>query len=253
MQEKKNYMKRKIAYGCLWEAGSKKTLNEDTLLLRTIKTRNGSLLVGCICDGMGGVGNGECASGYVAEQLEKWILKECFPAIKRNGKSVVIRGKGLRFFTKINKELFYYMRSKKIPLGTTASVLILYEKRGYIFHIGDSRIYGFFSYPVLKAVFRTKLFTKDHRKGANVLTRCLGLTPEGKVDFYQFKIPKGQCGFLLCSDGFYRMLEKSLKKRLSPKLLTSNGEIEKRLLEIAKRLMQKGEADNLSALYIRIK
>lgn len=245
-------MKRTIAYGYVWEAGNKKAVNEDSLFLRSIKTKNGSLVVGCICDGMGGVGNGELASGYVAEQLERWVLNECFPAIKRGGKAAVIKGKGLRFFKKINKDLFYHMKTKRFPLGTTASVLILYEKKGYLFHIGDSRIYGFFSYPLFKDAAYRKQFTKDHRKEKNVLTRCLGLTPDGKVDFYQFKIPKGECGFLLCSDGFYRQLDKGVKTHLAPGRLKNNAEIEKRLKEIAGRVIQKGEKDNVSALYLKV-
>ncbi|MBQ7066299.1 MAG: serine/threonine-protein phosphatase [Lachnospiraceae bacterium] len=245
-------MKGKIAYGYVWETGNKKAVNEDSLLLRTIKTKNGSLVVGCICDGMGGIGNGELASGYVAEQLEQWVLNECLPAIRRGGTAVVIKGKGMRFFKKVNKELFYHMKTKRFPLGTTASVLILYEKKGYIFHIGDSRIYGFFSYLFFKGISLSRQFTKDHRKKTNVLTRCLGLTPDGRVDFYQFQIPKGESGFLLCSDGFYRQFDKGLKKYLAPARLKSNAEIEKRLKEIVKRLIQKGERDNVSALYVKV-
>lgn len=245
-------MKRKIIYGYVWEAGAVKNVNEDSMLFRTIKTRNGSLAAGCICDGMGGVGNGEAASGYVAEQLERWLVSECLSAIRRSKSPIVIKGKGLRFFSKMNKTLFEYMKIKGIPMGTTASSLLLYERKGYVFHIGDSRIYRFFSYPFLKKQVRIKQLTKDHKKDAHTLTKCLGLTPDGRADFYQFTIPRGECGFLLCSDGFYRRLDKGQKKCLSPKLLRDGRTIEKRLKEMAERSMRKGEKDNISALYIKV-
>lgn len=242
----------KIAYGYVWENGRKKPVNEDSLLFRTVKTKNGHLVVACICDGMGGVGHGELASGYVTEQLERWIFCECIPAMKRGGSMSVIKGKAVRFFCRLNQELFYFMRQQHIPLGTTASMLLLYEKKGYIFHIGDSRIYGFYPYPFLKSAAFEKQYTKDHKKEENVLTRCLGMTPEGEVDVCQFRLPKGECGFLLCTDGFYKKLNKKEKRCLAPGHFKSNRELERHLREIAKRLMDKGETDNISALYLKL-
>lgn len=245
-------MNRKIVYGYVWEAGTHKQINEDSLFFRTVKTKNGSLLIGCICDGMGGIGNGENASGYAVEQLERWIFKEFIPTIRRSKSNAVIRGKGVRLFQKINRELFRHMKLKKIPLGTTASLLILYEGKGYVFHIGDSRIYRFHSIPFLKKAVLVKRLTKDHKKDDSTLTRCLGLNPKGEPDFFRFSILKGSCGFLLCSDGFYRNLEKEQLKCLSPKLLKDGKNIQKRLWEIAERMKKKGERDNLSALYIKL-
>lgn len=245
-------MNRKIVYGYVWEAGNVKQINEDSLLLRTIKTKNGSLLIGCICDGMGGIGNGETASGYVVEQLEKWFLQECLWAVERSKSQIVIKGKVFRFFQKINRKLFEHMKLKAVPLGTTASLLFLFEDRGYIFHIGDSRIYQFCSCPLLKKTAFIRQLTKDHKKDESTLTRCVGLTPEWKPDFNCFRIRKGSCGFLLCSDGFYRRLEQKQLKCLSPKLLKDDRHIERRLKEIAERIKKGGEQDNLSALYIKL-
>lgn len=245
-------MKRNIIYGCTWEKGQVKVVNEDSLFLRTIKTRNGNLVAACICDGMGGIGNGEIASGYVLEQLEQWLFEECLSALRRSRKGRVIKGKGIRFFQRINRELFEYMKRKRIPLGTTASILILYEKWGYIFHIGDSRIYCLYSCPVMKRASLVKVLTKDHKKEESTLTRCLGLNPEGKPDVSRFRIPKKNCGFLLCSDGFYRKMEKHQLKQLAPGLLKSEKDIEKRLEEMGKRMEKKGEKDNWSALYVKV-
>ncbi|MBD5545263.1 MAG: serine/threonine-protein phosphatase [Lachnospiraceae bacterium] len=245
-------MNRKIVYGYVWETGTVKKSNEDSLLLRTVKTKNGSLLMGCICDGMGGIGNGETASGYIAEQLEKWLFQECLPAIKRSKSPIVIKGKGFRFFQKVNRQLFEHMRQKAVPLGTTASLLILFGDWGYLFHIGDSRIYRLGSYPLLKKSVFVKQLTKDHKKDESTLTRCLGLTPKWEPDFFRFRIGKGPCGFLLCSDGFYRKLEQKQLQYLSPKLLKDGRHIERRLKEIAERIKKKGEPDNLSALYIKL-
>lgn len=245
-------MNRKIVYGYAWEAGKVKEVNEDSLLLRTVKTKNGSLLIGCICDGMGGIGNGEIASGYAVEQLEKWFLQEFLWAVGRSKSRIVVKGKVFRIFQKMNRKLFEHMKIKAVPLRTTVSLLVLFEGRGYMYHIGDSRIYEFCAYPVLKKPVLIRRLTKDHKKDESTLTRCLGLTPDWKPDFHCFRIRKGACGFLLCSDGFYRKLEEKQLKCLSPKLLKDGRQIERRLKEMAERNMKRGEPDNLSALYIKL-
>ena len=63
----------KTAY--LWEKGECET-NEDSLVLQQVETRVGTVTLAAVCDGVGGLKEGETASGYMAEMLIVWFYKE---------------------------------------------------------------------------------------------------------------------------------------------------------------------------------
>lgn len=241
-------------FSYVWEKGRHKTINEDTLLVRSIHTAKGELIMACVCDGMGGLEYGQNASGYAAEELEKWFVKELMPSLEKGAKGATIRNKGIRIFEKINQVLFLYMRQKKVLLGTTASLLILFGKRYYCFHIGDSRVYKLKSSSSGRAYKNIRQITKDHKKEQHILNRCIGLNHDGKPDFYTGVISdNGRIGFLICSDGFTHIFsQKDIKKAFNPGEIKSEATIKKRLLEITNRSIERGEKDNITAVYIRL-
>ena len=70
-----------------------------------------------------------------------------------------------------------------------------------ITHLGDSRIYGVNTH--------LKIFTDDHNDPIqrNMLTKCLGLDRLSIEDFYEKKIENSPSRILLCTDGFYHVME----------------------------------------------
>lgn len=252
---KKNSSKKSgfypVEYAYIWEKGPVKEVNEDSIFVRSVNTSGGELVIACVCDGMGGIGNGEIASGYAVEKFEKWFLNELIPTIGRTSKKVVIIGKGIRIFRQVNEELFAHMKTNNVALGTTASMLILFQKHFYLFHIGDSRIYEIRNrilFPEKTAILQ---LTRDHSVNEHTLTRCLGLNASGTPDVLFGKI-KSNGEYLLCSDGFRHIFsKKELSKILSPNQMSSEKVMKKRLLEIATRSMKKGERDNISAILLK--
>lgn len=80
------------------------------------------------------------------------------------------------------------------------------EKKIKFLNIGDSRIYNF------TKTYLEKI-TQDHSLGEknNILTKFLGSNQLKKSDFQLNTLNEGE-GFLLCTDGFYQLMENNLKK-----------------------------------------
>lgn len=240
-----------------WEKGNVRPINEDSLLLLQSLTVRGRVLLAAVCDGMGGMEQGECASGYLTEELITWYYDSLIPAVGKKKPIWVIRRSFQRKLYQICRRMEVYGNSHEIALGTTMSVLVLWEKRYLIWHLGDCRIY----YLTEKKGFirgtagrKIALLTRDHNEDLSKLTKCVGsFVPYFVPDFVTGIIPREGI-FLLCSDGFWHLIrEEEMEQVLSLKELTDEKQIEKRLQELGKAAIRRGERDNISALCVCIK
>ena len=142
-------------------------MNEDSLTLQQVMTARGRVWMMAVSDGIGGLSQGEIASGYILEKLVENFYAQMV--------SLVARGKGqkplekslLRCFYSMNGELRRYASGKGISLGATVSLLFVWERRYLVFHLGDSRIY-------LIRRGKVRLLTKDHAAGGKAVTKCMG-------------------------------------------------------------------------------
>lgn len=242
-------------YGCYWNKGTTKSVNQDSIAVQSVLTRKGKVLLAVVCDGMGGMAEGEVASSYVVREIVKWFYGDCMEVLRKHGKTLGYQGKlrksGFRLFYKMNQTLCEYGKSSKKPLGTTASILIAWGCRYTIFHIGDSRIF--------KCDKHVIQLTQDHAFNEKTLTRCVGVEGSGKPDFITGKCRKN-AAFLLCSDGFRHFYtEQDFERVLEPinQIPEFDPEekrirLESRLRELGERAMKRGENDNMSAIYIHI-
>lgn len=231
--------------GVYWCRGRAAKSNQDTLLLQQVLTRRGRVLMAAVCDGMGGVSQGESAAGYVAERLQEWFYTEFLWMFAAKKRSWVIRRSLDRLVWHMQQQMRRYGREEELSLGTTMTVLLIWEKEWLLWHLGDSRVYRL-------RRGRMEQLTTDHVVGAGKLTKCVGsfgdFVPEHKVG-----VPRAGEGFLLCSDGFRRQVtEEELRDVLSPTQQRDEAQIERRLKEIGEACMKRGERDNLSAVYVRL-
>lgn len=236
-----------------WEKGNVHPVNEDSLLLLQSLTVKGRVLLAVVCDGiggMGGMGQGECASGYLTEELIAWYYDSLIPAVGKEKPIWVIRRSFQRKLYQIHRRMEIYANSHEIDLGTTMSVLVLWEKRYFIWHLGDCRIYYLTEKNgILKNVV---LLTKDHKHDRNSLTKCVGSFAPCFTPDFATGIIQREGTFLLCSDGFWHLIrEEEMDQVLSPKELTNERQIEKRLQELGKAAIRRGETDNISAVCVR--
>ncbi|MDE6712349.1 MAG: protein phosphatase 2C domain-containing protein, partial [Lachnospiraceae bacterium] len=127
-------------YGCLYERGQRES-NQDSIALHKIVTLYGETVLAVVCDGMGGMDEGETASGYVTERLSCWFYEELPLLLERRlGMKWIARAIERKLFH-LHIDLKEYGKRKRIVTGTTVSILLVIDKKYLICHLGDSVIY----------------------------------------------------------------------------------------------------------------
>lgn len=235
----------KIISGVYWDKGQR-IRNEDSLILEQILTKKGRVLLAAISDGIGGLPEGETASGFILEKLFQNFYHRMLPLIEKGRGGRFLERSLLRCFFETNQMLRGYARGKGINLGATISVLFIYRRKFLAMHLGDTRIYRIYGKSNIEQI------TKDHTAGNNGLTKCMGSFAYQTPDIIKGRIGKSE-SFLLCSDGFYHYATKEMiMELLNLREDFTQEQIEKRLRELAGYGAKMGEQDNRSALYIRL-
>lgn len=227
-----------------WCRGKVSDRNQDAVVLQQVLTRKGRVLLAAVCDGMGGISRGEEASGYAAEQIREWFYTELFAMIRKNKRYWVIRRSLDRLVFHMQGQLKRYAAQEVLSLGTTMTVLVVWEKTWLLWHLGDSRAYR------LRGRHMEQL-TTDHTHDEGNLTKCLGcfgwFVPEHRLG-----VLKPGEGILLCTDGFRRRVTaQELQEVMSPREIAGEEQAGRRLREIGETCMKRDESDNLSAIYVK--
>lgn len=225
----------KTAY--LWEQGEC-AVNQDSLVLQQAETRAGTVVLAAVCDGIGGLSEGETASGYVAEMLIVWFYKELIPMAERHVRGRKLYKSAIKMLYEADEKLKEYGRKKKIRLGTTVTVLIGIGRHIYLLHIGDSRVY--------RVKRKITILTKTDGNG-QFLYHCIGAGKWNKPQWKHEKVIR-RTGFLLCTDGFYKKLSLEEMAVAASPLCRDERLLEKRLREAGTHIKQRRMQDNASAV-----
>ena len=133
----------KYLTGVYWERGNTADINQDSLVLLQVLTIKGRVLMAAVCDGMGGLTQGEWASGYVTKRLQEWFYESLLRSVQKKKPYWMIRRSLDRLVYHMQEQLLRYSTQEEIRLGTTMTVLVLWEKTYLLWHLGDSRAYRF--------------------------------------------------------------------------------------------------------------
>lgn len=239
-------------YGCLYEKGRRES-NQDSIALHKIITLYGEAVLAVVCDGMGGMDEGETASGYVTERISCWFYEELPQFLERRAGLRNIARAIERMLFRLHIDLKEYGKRKKITTGTTVSILLATDQKYLICHLGDSAIYRIkrkrrFLYGYLgKTVVR---MTKIHGDAMSGLERCIGCGKYYPPDVKRGRMDK-HTAFLICSDGFWHHLkEEEIADTFSVEAAECGRWAEKRLKALAAKALRRGETDNISAIYL---
>lgn len=193
-----------------------------------------------VCDGIGSLPDAEKASGFVTEQLINWFYHAGPKIFSGWCKRWTIPNTVGREIYRIRR-CFEGVLGK---LGCTLSLLLVVDRKYYLWHVGDSRIYrgrgGKFY----------QLTRDDSYRG--MLTGCIGNFPwKGVVMRKGFLRRKDT--FVLCTDGFYKKLSQSEQKAVfSGETIDGEPQAQKMLTEAARRVRNRGETDDISAVFVKI-
>ena len=204
------------------DAGIAKKVNQDSLTVKVANTPYGEAAVAVICDGMGGLEQGEIASAVVVRTYEQWFLKELPLALHERGGRLDaswLRNSWDRLANDCNARILDYSRERRTAMGTTLTVLLLFEGCFYISHVGDCRVYQMTDFDnrlhlltidqtyVAREVALGHMTPEQAKNDArkNVLLQCIGTVNHVAPDFISGEYEAGN-SFLLCSDGFWHEL-----------------------------------------------
>lgn len=189
-----------------------------------------------ICDGIGGLPQGEQASSYVVRQLANWFMSQGYrQKAKRSLKRLQ------QFLFQIDEELKSYGQENGIRLGTTATLVLLDKQRLFWFHCGDCRLYLFRGRKVKK-------LTREHQNEKGNLNRAIGVGEWSILDSGSVRL-KRKDKILLCSDGFYRNMDLEYFRMWGQREIKNEEQAKRMLKQLFQKKTAQGEKDNLSAIY----
>ncbi len=202
-----------------------------------------------VADGMGGQAAGEVASQMLIDITKNFLSAVPAPFHEDILKKAILKSNAAILREAENNPAYHGM-------GTTATILHIYNNRAYFAHVGDSRLYR----------LRNKIFeqmTQDHsyveelvRRGEiteaearvhpmkNILTQAVGAVEEISVDTASFPVENGDI-FLLCTDGLTNMVD---DENISEILLTSLNPAE----DLIQAALDNGGIDNVSVMVVGV-
>lgn len=246
-----------------WDRGNFRKKNEDSFTLQRVRLNNSRLFWNvffgkknseaallAVCDGIGGLPEGESASGLVAEELTRWFYQEGIQAMKHRFWKEGAKKSVLGAWEEIQRKLEKAEQEEGICCGTTCTMALIKDGKYLIFHTGDSRALCLGGRK-LRDRFgrRERILTKDHSEGG-ALRRCLGAFGFQMPDVISGQLCRGEL-LLLCTDGFYRLAAEGFFKGCLSGAAEDVSEDYKRLKGAAGFLKAQGEKDNLTALLYR--
>jgi len=199
-----------LKYGIKTDSGLKRQLNED----------NCNVLVGypgvpacfVIADGMGGHKCGEVASKQAVDSVSNHLLKA-------NWEQGDIPGLLKDIIANVNHEIYQFslLDDSTRGMGTTLIITVFNNRKLFIGHVGDSRVYLIrensiqkvtWDHSFIEELVKNGSITKDeavnHPK-KNIITRAVGYELDLQVDTYEIDVLENDV-VLLCTDGLTNML-----------------------------------------------
>ncbi|MBO0961672.1 serine/threonine-protein phosphatase [Neobacillus sp. MM2021_6] len=247
------------------DAGIKKKTNQDALLLKTAQTRKGRVGLFIVCDGMGGLTQGELASATVIRGMSDWFDTELPKILLSDNNQLeteIIQQLAYRV-NALNRRILDYGEAANLKLGTTITALLIVQTNYFLLHIGDSRAYRIHKnlFPLTKD---QTLVARELERGniteeqakvdprRNVLLQCVGATPELELAITQGEVKEGDL-FMLCTDGFYHEIsEEEMFASLKPDSFSNETQMKETVVGLVELVKNRKETDNITVLLTKV-
>lgn len=243
------------------DAGAKKTINQDALLVQTATTWRGRVCFAAVCDGVGGMAKGELASSYLIHRLAEWFETSFADCLKEESLESRLAWEWTALLETVGDAIRTYGLEHSLQMGTTALLLLIAQGRYYIANVGDCRAclldQSFSQLTVDQTYIQReidagRMSPREARRDPHrhMLLQCVGASQELEPDFYMGRFYEGST-FLLCSDGFSHTLkEEEIFRALSSRRVHGEEAMKKKLVSLTEVCKKRGESDNISAVLI---
>jgi len=238
------------------DKGVVRELNEDSFNI--ISDYPGVPPTFIIADGMGGHNSGEVASKMAVDIVSSQIVQY---AGKLNNEENVLSSLS-QILTKANRDIYTMssIRGKNFGMGTTVIVAVALNKKIFIAHVGDSRVYVIrdgkirqitTDHSFIEELIRTGSLTREEAENhpnKNIITRALGCAEEVEIDTYSCEMLNNDI-FLLCTDGLTNMVSEG---EIQDVVLGCNDP-DAACIELIGRANKYGGEDNITVIVIDMK
>ena len=245
------------------DVGIVKKTNQDSVLVKIAQTNHDKVCLCVVCDGMGGLADGELASATVIREFDQWFINK-LPGLLETPEFPMdeLRVQWDDLVMRQNKKLAKYASGIGTRMGTTVVAFLVVDDKYYIMNIGDSR-----AYMVSDAIYQ---LTKDQtyvqyemdlghltweqaqtHPQRNVLLQCVGASDEIHPDYFVGDA-NPDTTFILCSDGFRHVISPDeIYEKFRPELLENEDIMLQNIVSLVELNKSRKEVDNISAAVIR--
>jgi protein phosphatase len=219
-----------------------------------------------LADGMGGHLGGEVASQVSVDTIVESV-QHSLPSINSGeidpSTGFTLESVCIQEAIELANDVIY-RRSNEEPelrgMGTTIVVLLFYDNRFSLAHIGDSRCYRFRGekmeqitkdHSLLQELVDRGFYTPEEAKKSlnkNLVTKALGIDPTITPDLQEELVMKNDI-YLLCSDGLSDLVEDEF---ISLTIKRFSDNLEEAAKQLISKANQNGGKDNISVILCRI-
>ena len=247
------------------DVGIRKKTNQDSISLSVAEAPGGRCCFAIVCDGMGGLSDGEVASGTVIREFRRWF-EESFPIIlaeEENPEQTVALEWDV-LCSRLNSTIRADGAARGIRLGTTVTALLLYNGRYIVLNVGDSRAYEITRDGIRQITEDQTFVNREIKEGRmtpeqaltderrNVLLQCIGASEAVYPDMYYGDIQPDSV-YMLCVDGFrHEISPEELAYYFSPVLLTGREAMKTSCDYLINENKRRMEQDNITVGLVRI-
>lgn len=232
--------------------GLVRTQNQDSYITHIVDERTA---YAAVCDGVGGANGGEVASATACQVLDEHLRRDIRPGLRE----LTVRNILASAIQAANAKIYQMARENQEyrEMGTTLALAVVLDKRVYLAHVGDSRIYicdekGAAQLTTDHTVVQAKLDRGEITSAEarihpqrHYITRALGGLPTVDYDYDLYDGFEKDMQLLLCSDGFSNYLN----MRELP-LLLKRAEANRSAEGLIDYANDKGGRDNITAVVI---
>ena len=206
-----------------------------------------------VADGMGGHYGGEIASKTAIKEIEDY-WKEDYTSEKSPEYNIA------EAIKRANREIHSFRKN----MGTTLELFTIIDKKGWIGHVGDSRIYRYRD-------GKLEMLTNDHTRVReliesgeltpevariypfqHIITRAVGIEEEILIDTAPVELKAGDM-IIMCSDGLTGDLAKKIVSEEDIiDVLSSEEDLETSCQEMVDIANEEGGPDNITVVIVQI-
>ncbi len=249
------------------DIGPCRDMNQDALCIKAVEYNGEEFIMCAVCDGMGGLSDGEAASSYTVISLSDWFDSDCKKMIKEKKSILEIRRELDIHIHSINNNLNNYSAQTGKILGTTMTAMFFFPhiNKTLTAHVGDTRAYkikdteisvitddhSVVGEEVREGIITEEMANSDDRQ--NQLTKCLGADFDNISYDYIINEFEHNCCYMLCSDGFRKKIRKNeIIKNIAPSNIHNKEDAQNILKNLTETVIKRGENDNITSLIIKI-